>query len=100
MPIDKDLLIPILAGLLSVVWYFLRTQDTRQQKSIDLLFKKHDDDAKELEALKLHVAGEHYKRGELDQKFDKLEVTVREGLSGLASKLDKLTDVMIEKGPR
>lgn len=84
-----------ISGTGSVVWYLLRQKDAAQQAAIDLLFKKHDEDYRELQELKLRIASEHYVKGELDHKFDKLEGAFRDGFADLGKKFDNLGQVLI-----
>jgi hypothetical protein len=76
--------------------WFLRSKDEFQGKQIALLFTKHDDDAKALEALRLQIASNHYVKHELDMRFDKLEAAFRSGFSDLGSKFDRLADRLID----
>lgn len=94
---DKELVLYIAGGLFGLLWFLLRQKDAAQAEQIKLLFKKHDEDSAELQALKLQIASQHYVKGELDQKFDRLEVTFREGLESLGSKFDKLSAILIER---
>lgn len=95
MSIPTDILLFVVAGVGSVVWYLLRQKDEQQGEQIKLLFKKHDEDAKELEALKLQIASQHYVKSELDLKFDKLESAFRDGFNALGNKFDKLGEALI-----
>lgn len=81
--------------LFTVLWYLLQQKDTKQQKDIELLWTKHDLDAKELENLKLQIAQQHYVKSELDSKFDRMEETFREGFKNLGVKVDHLTTTLI-----
>lgn len=85
----------IISGVGCVVWYLLRTKDEAQGKAIELLFSKHDADYAELQALKLQIASQHYVKGELDQKFDRLEGAFRDGFETLGTKFDNLGQVLI-----
>lgn len=91
----------ILNGLASasvcVLWYLLRQKDLAQQRSIDLLWEKHDADADALRRLELQVAGEHYKRNELDARFERLENTFREEMRGLGKKFDAVATALSER---
>lgn len=85
----------IVAMLLAVLWFFLRQRDERQQRSIDILFKRRDEDAKELQDLKLHLAKTHYDKSELDTKFEKLETAITDGMRDLSSKFDRLSEILV-----
>ena len=88
----------ILAGLgvfFTVLWYLLQQKDAKQQKDIELLWTKHDLDAKELELLKLQIASQHYVKSELDSKFDRMEETFKDGFKSLGMKVDHLTTTLI-----
>ncbi len=73
-------------GIAAIVWWLLRMKDIRQQESIDILFKKHDEDAKRLDDFKLEIAKLHYVKPELDAKFDKLEVSFKSGMDSLGDR--------------
>ena len=64
------------------------------KESTDLLFKKHDEDAAKLQDLREMVLSQHYKREELDIKFERLEGAFSHGLEGVAEKLDELNKTM------
>lgn len=88
----------IFGAIASVLWYLLRQKDAKQQADIDMLFKKHDEDAQRLSDLSLEIAKKHYERPELDGKFDKLESSIRDGLKELGSKFDRLAEALMHKG--
>jgi len=105
--IDKELVMLFLAACSTVLWWLLRNKDAQQQKaiegilkSIDLLFLKHDQDVKALSNLELQVAGEHYKRGELDMRFAKLEDTFRQEMRDLGNKVETLTAAILERNKK
>jgi hypothetical protein len=60
------------------------------------LFELHDRDAAALNDLKLQIANEHYQKRELDGKFDKLDITFRDGLKNLGDKFDNFSQSMLE----
>jgi hypothetical protein len=91
-----DLVDIVTEGLLVVLWYLLRQKDVAQQKSIDLLFKKHDDDSADLQGLKLKIAKTHYDKPELDQKFDRLETAIQEGMRDLGARFDRLSEILVK----
>jgi hypothetical protein len=80
---------------LVVLWYLLRQKDAHQQASIDLLFKKHDDDAQKLADLELKIAQRHYEKPDVDGKFDRIESAVNSLRVDVAQRLDKLTDALL-----
>lgn len=65
------------------------------KKTQALLFKKHDDDVAALNSLQLQIAKEHYLKHELDQRFQSLETTFRQGFDGLSSEFKELSRVLI-----
>lgn len=83
----------VIAVVGALVSYLLQQKDAQQQRDIQELYNKHEADAAALQRLELHVAGEHYKRNELDSRFDRLEESVRSELRDLGKKID----VLIEK---
>ena len=82
-------------GLWGVTWWLLQNKDRLQEKQISALWEKHDQDAAALAALKLEIAKEHYIKGELDQKFDKLEHAFTGGMDGLGKKFDQLASSLL-----
>jgi hypothetical protein len=88
----------VLSGIFTVLWWLLRQKDERQEEAIKLLFTKHDSNEKKIDAFQLEVAKMHYVKPELDAKFDRLEVSIKEGMHELGTKFDKLSDVLIKKG--
>ena len=93
---QHDLSDMIVNGLLVVLWYLLRQKDVAQQKAIDLLFSKHDEDVGELQNLKFQIAKSHYDKPELDQKFDRLETAIQEGMRDLGSRFDRLSEILVK----
>jgi hypothetical protein len=91
-----DLIAYIMTPTVAVLWYLLRQKDDKQAGEIQLLFKKHDQDAEELKQLRLKIAEDHYKRGELDTRFDKLEGTIKSSFGDLGSKFDKLSEALLK----
>lgn len=98
----------ILSTLLAVVAYLLRQKDLQQQQQLTqlegdfeeqvaLLWQKHDQDAKDLSELRLHIASQHYVKTELDARFDKMELAFQQGFNSIAAKLDKLNDNLVER---
>ena len=84
-----------LAVLIGVLGWLLSNRDAKQAREIELLFEKHDEDAKALEALKLEIAKEHYLKHELDSRFHQLDTTFREGFACLSAEFKELTRVLV-----
>lgn len=95
MDIIKDIGVPALFCVLGIIGWFLRSKDEAQAKQIALLFLKHDDDAAALSELKERIAREHYVKGELDVRFQRLEDAFTHGFTELGMKIDKLADAMM-----
>jgi hypothetical protein len=85
----------IMAGGAGLLWYLLKQKDSAQEEQIKLLFKKHDEDAAALEALKLKIAEHHYPKQELDTKFKSLEEATRDGFAHIGKKFDRLSDILV-----
>lgn len=92
---DTDILLGLLAFVVSILGFLLRQKDAKQEASIKLLFEKHDEDVKALQELRLQIAEGHYKKVELDAKFDRMETTFRTGFDTLGKKFDDLTNLLI-----
>ncbi len=78
-----------------VVWWLLRNKDAKQEEAIKLLFQKHDEDSKRLDDFQLEIAKYHYIKPELDAKFDKLEVAIKDSMDNLGKKFDRLSEILI-----
>lgn len=101
--LDPELLALIVTVLGGLVWYLLRQKDAQQEEKIKLLFRKYDEvakaaveDARALQELRIQIAEGHYKKSELDTRFDRLEFAFRDGLTTLGDKFDKLTDTLLQ----
>ena len=91
-----EIVLAVLGGLFSIIGFLLHQKDAAQERSIELLFKKHDSDVVALQELKERIAGKHYERGELDVKFDRLESALRQGMDDLGTKFDHLSSTLID----
>ena len=101
-----DPLIPSLIGALVTITMALYLRhltkvDAEQEKrhsefqrAIDLLFEKHDQDAKRLDIFELDIAKHHYQKNELDARFDKLERAFENGFKSLGDKFDNFAQTM------
>ena len=85
----------VLTGLFVVLWYLLLQKDSKQQKDIELLWTKHDSDVTELQQLKLQIASQHYVKAELDQKFDRMDTSMRSGFKVLSEKVEQLSKTLL-----
>jgi nitrogenase molybdenum-iron protein alpha/beta subunit len=95
-----DLLTLLPTALVSLLWYLLKQKDEKQQAEINTLFSKHDADVIELQSLKLQIADDHYKKVELNYKFDRLETAFIEGFKSLVEKMDKIILNLYDKKDR
>jgi uncharacterized protein HemX len=95
MTFSTDILLFIISGVGAIMWYLLKQKDEKQGREIEMLFKKHDEDVQALQELRVQIAEGHYKKTELDYKFDRIELAITNSFSNLASKFDKLSDVLI-----
>lgn len=93
--IDPKVLSALVLALVGVVGYLLRQKDVEQALQIKLLFKKHDDDVERLAALELRIAQDHYRKIDLDPKFDRLERSIRESGAELGIKFDALSAALL-----
>jgi hypothetical protein len=69
---------------------------TLQQDQIKILFVRHDENAAGLVKLELAIAEGHYKKGELDAKFNQLDQTIRTANSDLIRKIDEISNKFYE----
>ena len=65
------------------------------QRDSQKLFELHDKDAANLAELRLLIASEHYPKKELDVRFEKLDVTFREGFKELGDRFDRLAAALL-----
>lgn len=86
----------LIISLISIVMFFLRKKDADQEKQINLLFKKHDEDAAALMELKIKLASTTYERQELDSRFHDLGSTFREVGKSLEVKFDELQKTLLK----
>lgn len=91
-PITAAGLVSILIG---VVGWLLSRKDEKQAQEIAILFRKHDDDAAALAALRVEIAKEHYLKHELDDRFRSLEQAIKESSATLGKQFDNLADTLV-----
>lgn len=83
MVVPEVLLIGLMSGVFTVLWWLLRQKDARQEEMIRDLYKKHEDDARALNRLELKLAELYSPKHEIremlaelrqhfDQRFDQL----------------------------
>lgn len=89
--------------LIGLVGWLLANKDAkqaqeiaRQEQEIALLFRKHDDDAAALAALRVEIAKEHYLKHELDSRFQTLQDTFKDEMRTLGRQFENLTNILIE----
>lgn len=83
------------AILIGLVGWLLSNKDAKQAEEIAILFKKHDDDAAALAALRVEIAKEHYLKHELDSRFHSLEQAIKESSHTLGLKFDHLAETLV-----
>lgn len=83
-----------LVGVPLVGW-LLSKKDEKQAQEIAILFRKHDDDAAALAALRVEIAKEHYLKHELDDRFRSLEQAIKESSATLGGKFDNLAETLV-----
>ena len=66
------------------------------KKEIDLLFKLHHNDEKELNNLALEIAKNHYPKNELDVRFQQLDSTLKEGFHSLSDDVKEMTKALMQ----
>ena len=91
-PITAAGLVSILIGAVS---WLLSNKDAKQQQEIAILFKKHDEDAAALAALRVEIAKEHYLKHELDDRVRSLEQAIKESSATLGMKFDHLAETLV-----
>lgn len=103
----KDFILLGVAGVCTVLWFFVRQRWSKQEQDFAeykakqseetrLLWEMHHKDAGKLIDLELHIAKEHYLRGELDQRFNQLDTTFREGFKEMTREFRTLSEVLIK----
>ena len=80
----------VVIGIFTVLFWLLKNKDALREKEILAV----QADIKVLEAkqtaTELKIAGEHYTIGTIDQKFDKLETTFKEGFREMKAYLAEM----------
>lgn len=59
------------------------------------LSKMLKDEAAALQELRIKIAERHYEKGELDQKFDKIEKSLESGFNKVNDSLDRLNAILL-----
>ena len=80
----------VMSLLFGVIGYLLSQKDAAQSRQIKDLYDKHTSDEKELTNLKLVVAGEHYRKPEVDSLFAMLRSELREGFQRVETAIHEL----------
>ena len=93
---SQDLFALIPTAVVALLWYLVKQKDEKIDKALQTLWVKHEEDAAELQHLKVQIASDHYKKMELDFKFEKLDNTIKESFNTLGCKFDKLTNMLIK----
>ncbi len=96
MELIKDIGIPALFLLMSIIGYFLKQKDEQQEKQISARWAKHDEDVKMLAALKERVDRDYYAKTEADTKFQAMREEMRESFHKLEAKMDNLIQAVLQ----
>lgn len=94
-----------LGAVFSVLWYLLRQKDAKQgdeiaeirrshKDDIDTLYKLHHKDAERLTAFELEIAKNHYPKGDLDKRFEQLDITIKAGFTSLGGDIKEMTKAL------
>jgi hypothetical protein len=87
----QSLLLVGLTAVFGIIGWLLSNKDAKQAEEIKLLFKKHDDDSKELMELRIKIAEQHYQKPELDAKFSDINATLKTGFAGLEASIKEMS---------
>jgi hypothetical protein len=116
---DFSWVLPTLTGLvIGVIGWLLSNKDKQQAKEIadnrshhdaalldlklqskndiDILHRMHKEDAAKLEELQREVDREHYRKQELDGKFDKLDNSIQDGFRGVRADMKEMMNLVHE----
>ena len=94
-------------GVCTVLWWLIRQRDTtlnteitdlecRRKADSEMLWQKHDDDVRRLQDVELDIARRHYVKEELDDRFDRIERSINNGMESLCVKMDRLSDALLK----
>lgn len=86
----------IAGAIFAIIGYLLARKDAQQEAQIKTLWEKHDEDAKRLQDLELDIAKRHYVKDELDQRFDRLENSIRSGMDSISGEVRNLRDAIMK----
>jgi hypothetical protein len=76
----------ILTLIFGVMGWLLRRRAEENGNAITDLYRKHEEDARELSDLRIRIADEIYKKRELDLRFDRLDNSI----CALGQKIDSI----------
>ena len=86
----------IAAAVVSALGWLLSAKDAAQERQISALWTKHDEDAAKLGELQRQVDKDYYVKRELDNRFDRLEMTFRTGIDKLSDQFANLANVLTD----
>ena len=92
---EHHLLEAALGLLISIVGYLLQKKDHEQEKQLEDLYTKHHQDADRLHQVELKLASDHYVKSELDNRFDRLDISMKHGFETLGAKFDVLSAQLV-----
>lgn len=77
-----------------IIGWLLARKDEQQQKDITILYQLHKEDSMKLENLQRELDREHYRKQELDTKFDKLDDSIQTGFIGVRADMKEMLTVI------
>ena len=80
----------------TVLWYLLRQKDSAQAEQIKDLFAFCNSLRQEHNDFRVQVSDGHYKKPELDAKFNHLDDTFKQGLRDITARLESMNNIMVE----
>jgi len=92
---EYSFIIPtIVVVVTGVLGWLLARKDEQQQKDITNLYQLHKEDSMKLEALQRELDREHYRKNELDSKFDRLDDSIQAGFQGIRNDVKEMLQTL------
>lgn len=75
---STEVILFIVGGVFSVLWFLLRQKDAAQADQIKDLYRKHDDDSSKLSTLELKLAHEYHSKHDMKDVLENLKLFFNE----------------------